>query len=52
MLISMYPVLFRIGPLPAPTHDFFTVRGLLAGTALLVMEARRRGIGPEPFDGR
>ena len=40
----MYPVLFHIGPLPVPTHDFFTMLGLLAGTALVVMEARRRGM--------
>jgi len=39
----MYPVLFHLGSLPVPTHDFFTVLGLLAGTALVVIEARRRG---------
>jgi len=39
----MYPVLFHLGPFPVPTHDFFTVLGLLAGTALVVIEARRRG---------
>ena len=39
----MYPVLFHLGSLPVPTHGFFTVLGLLAGTALVVMEARRRG---------
>ena len=40
----MYPVLFHIGSLAVPTHDFFTVLGLLVGTALVVMEARRRGM--------
>lgn len=40
----MYPVLFRIGLIPVPTHDFFTVLGLLVGTVLVVMEARRRGM--------
>ncbi len=40
----MYPVLFHIGSLPVPTHGFFTVLGLLVGTALVVMEARRRGM--------
>ena len=39
----MYPVLFHLGSLPVPTHGFFTLLGLLAGTALVVMEARRRG---------
>ena len=39
----MYPVLFHLGSLPVPTHGFFTMLGLLAGTALVVMEARRRG---------
>jgi phosphatidylglycerol---prolipoprotein diacylglyceryl transferase len=39
----MYPVLFHLGSLPVPTHGFFTVLGLLAGTAVVVMEARRRG---------
>lgn len=38
----MYPVLFHIGSLSVPTHGFFTVLGLLAGTALVVMESRRR----------
>lgn len=40
----MYPVLFHIGALPVPTHDFFTVLGLLAGTAVVVLEARHRGM--------
>lgn len=39
----MYPVLFHLGSLPVPAHGFFTMLGLLAGTALVVMEARRRG---------
>jgi phosphatidylglycerol:prolipoprotein diacylglycerol transferase len=40
----MYPVLFHIGWLPVPTHDFFTMLGLLVGAAVVVMEARRRGM--------
>ena len=40
----MYPVLFHVGPFPVPTHGFFTVLGLLAGTAVVLMEARRRGM--------
>jgi phosphatidylglycerol---prolipoprotein diacylglyceryl transferase len=40
----MYPVLFHVGSIPVLTHDFFTVLGLLAGTAVVVIEARRRGM--------
>ena len=40
----MYPVLFHVGPFPVPTHGFFTVLGLLAGTAVVLIEARRRGM--------
>jgi len=43
-LIGMYPVLFHVGPFPVPTHGFFTVLGLLAGTAVVLIEARRRGM--------
>lgn len=38
----MYPVLFRIGDIPVYSHGFFTFFGLLAGLALLILEARRR----------
>jgi len=43
-LIGMYPVLFHIGPFPVPTHGFFTMLGLLAGIAVMLIEARRRGM--------
>lgn len=40
----MYPVLFHVGPLPVPTHEFFTVLGLLVATGFLLLESRRRGM--------
>lgn len=40
----MYPVLFHIGPLPVPTHDFFTLLGVLVAAALVLLESRRRGL--------
>ncbi len=43
-LISVYPVMFHIGAFSVPTHDFFTVLGLLAGAAVVLIEARRRGM--------
>jgi prolipoprotein diacylglyceryltransferase len=40
----MYPVLFHVGPLPVPTHEFFTVLGLLVATGFLLLESRRRAM--------
>jgi phosphatidylglycerol---prolipoprotein diacylglyceryl transferase len=40
----VYPVLFHLGTLPVPTHEFFTVLGLLVATGLVVLEARRRRV--------
>ena len=40
----MYPVLFHLGSLPVPTHDFFTVLGLLVATAVVLIESRHRGM--------
>jgi prolipoprotein diacylglyceryl transferase len=40
----MYPVLFQIGPLPVPTHELFTVLGLLVATGFVLLESRRRGM--------
>lgn len=40
----MYPVLFHVGSLPVPTHDVFTVLGLLVATGFVVLESRRRGM--------
>jgi prolipoprotein diacylglyceryl transferase len=40
----MYPILFHVGPVPVPTHDFFTALGLLTAVAVVVLEARRRGM--------
>ena len=41
---AMYPVLFHLGALPVPTHDFFTVLGLLVATAVVLVESRHRGM--------
>lgn len=38
----MFPVLFHVGPLPVPTHELFTVLGLLVATGFLLLESRRR----------
>src|SRR5512143_3377291 len=38
----MYPILFRINGVAIHSHGFFFLMALLAGTALLVVEARRR----------
>lgn len=38
----MLPVLFRIGPYPVGTHDFFVLLGVGAATAVFVWEAHRR----------
>ncbi len=38
----MYPVLFQIGDIKIYSHGFFMLFGLLAGLALLILEARRR----------
>lgn len=40
----MYPVLFHVGPIAVPTHELFTLLGLLAATAFVVLESRRRGV--------
>jgi prolipoprotein diacylglyceryltransferase len=40
----MYPVLFHLGTLPVPTHEWFTVLGLLVAVGLVVFEARRRDV--------
>lgn len=40
----MYPVLLHLGSLPVPTHDFFTVLGLLVATAVVLIESRHRGM--------
>ncbi len=40
----MYPILFHLGGLPVPTHDFFTVLGLMVATAWVVVESRSRGV--------
>ncbi|HEX6887789.1 MAG TPA: prolipoprotein diacylglyceryl transferase family protein [Candidatus Nanopelagicales bacterium] len=40
----MYPVLFHLGTLPVPTHEWFTVLGLLVAVGLVAFEARRRGV--------
>jgi prolipoprotein diacylglyceryl transferase len=40
----MYPILFHIGPVPVPTHDFFTALGFLVAAAVVLLEARRRGM--------
>ncbi len=40
----MYPVLFQIGPLRVPTHEFFTVLGLVVAAGFLLFESRRRGL--------
>ena len=40
----MYPVLFHIGSLPVPTHDFFTLLGILVAAVLVLVESRRRGL--------
>ncbi len=39
----MLPVLFRVGPLAVPTHEFFIGIGVLAAGAVLLYEARRQG---------
>ncbi|HEY7623675.1 MAG TPA: prolipoprotein diacylglyceryl transferase family protein [Candidatus Limnocylindria bacterium] len=39
----MRPVLFEVGGLQIYSHSFFLVLGLLAGLAVLLWEARRRG---------
>ena len=38
----MYPILFKINGVAIYSHGFFFLTALLAGTALLVFEARRR----------
>ncbi len=38
----MHPVLFEIGGVKIYSHGFFMLFGLLAGLALLILEARRR----------
>lgn len=40
----VYPILFHLGTLPVPTHEFFTALGLLVATGLVVLESRRRGM--------
>jgi prolipoprotein diacylglyceryl transferase len=40
----MYPVLFHLGALPVPTHDFFTVLGLLVACAVVLTQSQRRGV--------
>ena len=42
-LAAMLPVLFEVGGLPVPTHEFFIGVGLLAAVVVFVFEARRRG---------
>ncbi len=38
----MHPILFEIGSVKIYSHGFFMLFGLLAGLALLILEARRR----------
>lgn len=40
----MLPVLFHVGRFPVPTHDFFTLLGVLAAAVVFFLEARRRGV--------
>jgi len=37
-------VLFHLGALAVPTHDFFTVLGLLVATAVVLVESQHRGM--------
>ena len=39
----MHPVLFHVGTVPIPTHDFFTGLGVVTATVLMLREADRRG---------
>ncbi len=39
----MIPVLFRVGPLAVPTHEFFIGVGVLLAGLVFLHEARRRG---------
>ena len=38
----MVPILFEVNGIPVYSHGFFFLMALLAGTALLVLESRRR----------
>ena len=40
----MYPVLLHIGSQPVPTHEVFTLLGILVAAALVLFESRRRGM--------
>jgi phosphatidylglycerol:prolipoprotein diacylglycerol transferase len=40
----MHPVLFRIGGLAVPTHEFFVALGVLCASLLFVAEAKRTGV--------
>ncbi|MGH8871011.1 MAG: prolipoprotein diacylglyceryl transferase [Acidimicrobiia bacterium] len=42
----MMPILFHVGPIPVPTHDFFVVLGV--GTTCLVLWLRRGRTTSEP----
>ena len=41
---GMYPVLFHLGGVAVPTHDFFTALGMLVAGAWVLFESRRRGM--------
>lgn len=41
---GMYPVLFHLGGLPVPTHEFFTALGLLVAGVWVLHESHRRGM--------
>jgi phosphatidylglycerol:prolipoprotein diacylglycerol transferase len=45
----MVPVLFHIGNLAVPTHDFFVLAGVAVAFAVFIWEARRRKALDEPL---
>lgn len=42
----MLPVLFRVGPIPVGTHDFFVVMGVITAIGVLVWQSRGRPSDP------
>lgn len=38
----MHPILFEVGGIPIYAHGFFLLMGLLAGLAMMIIEAKRR----------
>ena len=45
----MRPILFHVGPIGIPTHDFFVLVGVVTAVAVFFHEARRRGVLSEPL---